>query len=79
MMCWKLSYLLCMEFFPCKKTPCSALPCSAAAPGLSSQRCESVLPRGTAQFVSDGRRFLTLGMGAERGEFPWIHSCPAVL
>lgn len=48
-MCWKLSCLLSMEFFPCKKNPCSALPCSAAAPGLSSRCCESVLPRGSAE------------------------------
>lgn len=52
-MCWKLSCLLSMEFFPCKKNPCSALPCSAAALGLSSQCCESVLPRGSAELCGD--------------------------
>lgn len=49
-MCWKLSCLLSMEFFPCKKNP---LPCSAAAPGLLSRCCESVLPRGSAELCGD--------------------------
>lgn len=80
-MYWKLSYQLCMEFFPCKKTPCSALPALLQPWPLSALGW--CFPGELQSFVWDERRFLTLRTGAQSvasmAEFPWILSCPAVL